>query len=275
VLAYAKKKGLILTLFSNGTLLNEENVQKLAACPPNSFEITLYGATQATYEKVTDVPRSFSRLMTGLDLLEKYKLPVTLKTILMKDNFHEFPQIRELANQKGVNFRFNGVLFKAIESSDHPVAQRISIDELVQTDSADADRVQEYKARAASSPDQYPTSGMIFNCGAGLRGFHIDSFGMLSPCLFYRVVSYNLRTGSFQEGWNNELNTVRHLKASADNRCLTCAVRHLCINCPGIAYLENHDIEKPVDYMCQMAHLRAKTYSTGKYGEDTNETTIV
>jgi hypothetical protein len=32
----------------------------------------------------------------------------------------------------------------------------------------------------------------------------------------------------------------------------------MCGICPANAELENHDAEEPVDFLCQVAHLRAK-----------------
>ena len=52
---YAKQKGLIVTLFTNGTLIDENTALLLKKLPPFSVEITLYGATKETYESLTGV----------------------------------------------------------------------------------------------------------------------------------------------------------------------------------------------------------------------------
>ena len=55
-LAGAKQRGFILTLFTNGTLITPETADFLTEWRPYSIEITLYGATRETYEKITGVP---------------------------------------------------------------------------------------------------------------------------------------------------------------------------------------------------------------------------
>lgn len=267
VLGYTRKKGIIVSLFSNGTMLTEENVKKLADCPPQSFEITVYGYSQATYEKVTGIPGSHARFLAGLELLKKHNIPVQLKSVFMKANLHEFSDIRKFALGYGSEFRFDGFLAQAIDGSDHPIRQRISVEEVVQLDATDPERIKEYTARASRTVDQYPVSPTIFSCGAGLRSFHINSFGMLSPCIFTRGVSYNLREGPFCEGWDGILFKARSQTSSNNTRCSTCSVRHMCHKCPGYSYLERNDLEAPVEYLCQLAHHRANTYSEIVKGE--------
>ena len=58
---YAKERGFLITLFTNGTLITPQLADELARRRPFSIEITLYGATPETYERVTGVPGSFSR----------------------------------------------------------------------------------------------------------------------------------------------------------------------------------------------------------------------
>src|SRR5271169_1293931 len=65
----AKKRGFLITLFTNGILINERVADHLAKYPPFSVEITMYGATRETYEALTQVRGSFDRCMRAIDLL--------------------------------------------------------------------------------------------------------------------------------------------------------------------------------------------------------------
>src|ERR1700684_4708420 len=69
IYTYAKKKGFLITLFTNGTLINERIADHLAQYRPFAIEITLYGATRATYEAMTQIPGSYDRCMRGIRLL--------------------------------------------------------------------------------------------------------------------------------------------------------------------------------------------------------------
>jgi hypothetical protein len=56
IYTYAKKKGFIITLFTNGTMITERIADHLVAWRPFAIEITLYGLTKATYEQLTRHP---------------------------------------------------------------------------------------------------------------------------------------------------------------------------------------------------------------------------
>ena len=55
IYAYAKTKGFLVTLFTNGTMITPRIADFLAEWRPFAIEITLYGATRETYEALTDV----------------------------------------------------------------------------------------------------------------------------------------------------------------------------------------------------------------------------
>ena len=66
IYTYAKKKGFLITLFTNGTIINEQIADYLVEWPPFAIEITLYGRTRETYEALTAVPGSYDRCLRGI-----------------------------------------------------------------------------------------------------------------------------------------------------------------------------------------------------------------
>src|SRR3990170_6933236 len=71
IYTYAKKKGFLLTLFTNGTLVTPRVADHLAAWRPFAIEITLYGRTKQTYERLTGIPGSYEQCMRGIHLLKE------------------------------------------------------------------------------------------------------------------------------------------------------------------------------------------------------------
>src|SRR5438132_5622203 len=69
IYTYAKKKGFLITLFTNGTMVTERIADYLAEWRPFAIEITLYGLTKETYERLTGIPGSFEKCMRGIRLL--------------------------------------------------------------------------------------------------------------------------------------------------------------------------------------------------------------
>jgi radical SAM protein with 4Fe4S-binding SPASM domain len=81
---------------------------------------------------------------------------------------------------------------------------------------------------------------------------------MLNACILSNADPYDLRKGTFQEGWGNSLFHLRQQKITRQTKCVHCEIKAMCGMCPANAELENRDPEEPVDFLCQVAHLRAK-----------------
>ena len=259
IYTYAKKKGLIITLFTNGTLITPLIADYLRDWPPHSIEITLYGITKQTYERVTGVAGSFESCMKGIQLLLERKIPLRLKTMVMTLNQHELWDIKKHVEDLGVGFRFDPVLNPGLDGSKEPCKLRIPPEEVVKLDLADAKRLKEWREFCSKflGPAK---SDKLYICGAGQTSFHIDPYGELSVCIMSRVPSYNLGQGSFQEGWYGFIPKIREQKLETDYKCAKCELISLCGQCPGWAQLENGNMETPVDYLCQIAHLRAEAF---------------
>src|SRR5262249_61820625 len=63
---HAIARGLRVTVFTNGTMVTEEIADLFDRHRPVSIEITLYGMTRETYERVTRVPGSYDRCLPRL-----------------------------------------------------------------------------------------------------------------------------------------------------------------------------------------------------------------
>ena len=46
-----KRKGLLLSVFTNATLINEEHIRLFKRYPPRDIEVSVYGVAQETYER--------------------------------------------------------------------------------------------------------------------------------------------------------------------------------------------------------------------------------
>src|SRR5450755_4534650 len=106
----AKKRGFLITLFTNGTLITPRVADHLAEYRPFSIEITLYGATRETYETLTRVPGSYDRCMKGIRLLLERGLPLKLKTVPTSINFHEVEDMKRFSEDLGVEFKFDALI---------------------------------------------------------------------------------------------------------------------------------------------------------------------
>jgi radical SAM protein with 4Fe4S-binding SPASM domain len=256
---YAKNKGFLITLFTNGILIDERVADRLAELRPFSIEITLYGRTQETYDELTRIPGSWAKCMRGIELLLERKLPLKLKTVAVSVNKHEIFDMKTFAEELGVDFKFDSAMNPRIDCSSSPLAVRLTPLEAVDLDLRDPARVEAWRALAKTSVMRaLPAAGetpQLYDCGGGVSSWAIDPYGNLTICVLSHVDTLNLREYSVAEAWEL-LGNVRRKPATRPTKCTNCGMRSLCGMCAAQGELENRDAESPVDFLCHSAHLR-------------------
>jgi radical SAM protein with 4Fe4S-binding SPASM domain len=196
--------------------------------------------------------------MRGIERALGRGLPLNLKTMVMRANVHELQAMKALAEGLGVGFRYDGVLWPRQDGGQQPYAQRLAPQELVAIDQADPERMAQWREAYRRLPDMVRAEP-VYGCGAGHHRFHVDCTGKLSACMMPRRPAYDLLQGSFREGWEAVGSVVRQ-KRQKETACQTCSVGVLCIQCPGWSQMVNGDDETPVEYVCELGHLRAAQF---------------
>ena len=261
IYTHAKRHGLLVTLFTNGTLVTPEVADFLANQRPFSIEITLYGATRATYERVTGTPGSFGQCLRGIGHLRERGLPLQLKATVSTLNRHEIQEMKRLVeNDLGLPFRFDALLNARCDRSPGPLDVRLSPEAVVRLDLADPQRAEallDFTRRRPGPGAGEKKETPLYPCGGGAHSFAIDPYGRLRACVISPGEGFDLRSGSFQEGWGRFLARLRARKIDRDTKCLRCTLKELCGMCPANGELECGDPQQPVDFLCRVAHLRA------------------
>jgi radical SAM protein with 4Fe4S-binding SPASM domain len=259
IYAYANRKGFLTTLFTNGILINEATADYLRDFPPFGIEITLYGRTRETYERLTQLPGSFDRCMRGIRFLLDRRLPLKLKTVATRVNYYEVMAMKEFAEQElGVEFKFDAMINPRIDCSSAPLDVRLSPEQAVALELQWPTVASEHRsALARETTSLSPPRTALYSCGGGARSFAIDPYGQMSICVLSHQDTYDIRAGSVREGWEQFLLKVRQRERRLLSKCTNCRIRSVCGMCPANGELENQDAESPVDYLCEVAHLRA------------------
>ena len=261
IFTYSKKKGLIITLFTNGTLITPQIADYLVQWTPFAIEITLYGRTEETYERISGIPGSFTKCLRGIQLLRDRNLPLRIKTMAVSANLMEIWDIKRFVQQElGLDFRFDAMINPRIDRSRQPIEHRLTPAQVVELDFSDLARVDGWKNFASKfNGPAHASAGCeeLYHCGGGINSFSINPQGRVSLCELSQNDSYDLRKASFRNAWENYLLGDRRRKISRVTKCVACEIKAMCGMCPANGALEQGDPETPVDFLCQVAHLRS------------------
>jgi radical SAM protein with 4Fe4S-binding SPASM domain len=262
---HAIDRGILITLFTNGTLVTKKVADFLEKYPPFSVEISIYGATEKTHEKITTIPGSFKKCIQGIKMLKKRDIPLKLKTMGLKSNQHEIKAMKELAKKLDIPFRFDPLINPQIDGSSQPLKERLSPKEVIALEKQDKERSSEW-SKLCDKYFGYKPGDYIYTCSAGKNYFHIDAQGKLNMCVLLRLPGYEITKGTFKEGYS-QFKKIRMAKKTDKNKCSECEINILCGLCPGWSLLEKGNVSQPVEYLCEVAHLRSLAFNKKKGGE--------
>jgi radical SAM protein with 4Fe4S-binding SPASM domain len=266
-----KRQGLLVSVFTNACLVTPEHVELFRKYPPRDIEVTLYGATEATYERVTRRPGSYQAFVRGLDGLLSGGVKVRLKAMALRSNVHELQAIAQFCRARTRDYyRFDPLLHlrfdrDAVRNAEIR-AERLSPEEVVAVERADEERFGALQkgCNELILPELAHTDcNHLFHCGTGLGSFTVSFDGRFRLCssLWHPETVYDLRHGTLAEAWREHVPLVRDLRSSRKEfleRCRVCPIINLCLWCPAHSYLELGEMDTVVDYFCQVARARAK-----------------
>jgi MoaA/NifB/PqqE/SkfB family radical SAM enzyme len=227
IYTYAKKKGFLITLFTNGTLITEKIADYLVEYPPFAIEITLYGRTRETYEALTMIPGSYDRCLRGIKLLRERGLPLKLKTVATSINKHEIGAMRQFAEEElGVDFKFDGQINPRIDCSQSPLAVRLTPEEVVALDMNAPKGVSEYRRLAQHDMEKSPNladSDTVYFCGGGINSFAINAYGEMGICVISQQETFRVQEDGLMRVWEDSLLKLRTRKRTRITKCSNAA----------------------------------------------------
>ena len=264
---HARELGLVVTVFTNGTLVTDEIAGLFREWAPRKVEISLYGATAATHDAITGAPGSHARAWAGIRRLQAAGVRVALKTVLMKGNCGERAELERQAAASGATFRHDAAIFPCLEDGSRaPLALRVSPAEAVRADLATPERRRMWREKIEETA-AHPAGDQLYACAAGRTSFHCDPFGNLTPCLLATSYACAAAGRPFREVWANDLADIRRRTRTQTDGSLFGERRGACVHCPAFNRLETGDEERESDYMRQTTELRYAAALDRRNGE--------
>jgi MoaA/NifB/PqqE/SkfB family radical SAM enzyme len=220
---YAYDLGMMIQISSNGSRLSSvKTLDILNQRRPYRLTLSIYGATEASYDGMTRRRGAFRRFMRGLAAAHEAGLPMRMNIVVSHRNAHEIPQMKAIADRFGIpSFEYTN-----IDPTIHGTGEVLP----------------------SQSREMLRKRSPYRGCNAGITHFHADPHGMASICKIGRDPRVNLIT----EGANG----LRRLAAVADalvtrhGGCTGCGLSKTCGTCMPLANLYRK-AQAPLEVFCQ------------------------
>jgi MoaA/NifB/PqqE/SkfB family radical SAM enzyme len=258
IFEYVTNKAVSYSINTNGTLITPKIASQLKR--KGSKMIALYGATEETYDHITRHPGGFGMAMQGFQYMKEAGAGFIVQLIPMKDNFHEWDQMQELALSLSDQWRVGAAwLYKCADGekirNNEIERQRLDARIAVELDKPDItnNTGQGHEFQVIEGDDR-----IFEGCIDNRRKFHIDAYGKMTFCSFIKdpELLYDLRTGTFQDAWEIFLPSIKnkiHGGLEFNENCGSCDKLPNCRWCGVYSYLENGRYSAPIKYLCDVA----------------------
>ena len=249
--AHAARAGMMVTVKTNGTMLDESRARRLHEMGAAAVEISLYGATAATHDAFVKMPGAFERTVRGVAAATAAGLRPKLSFVLVEANAAEVPAMMALAEQLAVPYGIDPQITARYDGTRDPLRLPLARSSLAQL----------YRG-----PLQHLVPPTIDNptsvqCACARSVCGISAFGEVYPCIGAPVPSGNLRQRSFHEIWADSptLQWIRQLKLRDFPSCEPCDHLAHCRRSSGVIFANTGDYTGPPrfgdDWTCMEAEV--------------------
>ena len=256
--------GLILSINSNGTLIDEETVAWLKQTPPSRMNITLYGASDETYHRLCGNPQGFTQATKAIRLLKEAGISVKLNCSLTPENASDLEGIVSFAKQEDLILQATGYMFPPVRRDGSMIGTNhrflpeeaayfgAKIAQLMNGDEAFLENMKRgLPPIPGETGDCAEHEGEGIRCRAGKCSFWVTWTGDFLPCGMMPVeAAANVFEVGFDKAWEQAKRYAAGIRLPA--KCAACDARDTCKACAAMVYTETGGFAAVPQYRCAM-----------------------
>ncbi len=238
ILKIARNYNFAITLLTNGSLIPHGIIAELKDLQLLNIGVTLYGANESTYNKITGHGLIFKKIINTLELLVKEKLPVSLRFMVMKENLHDVDNFLSICKNLDLTPSIDFRIFPKFNGDIGPLNHRLEINEI---------------ARLIDKGKIEKPMGVV--CKPCCYSCRISADGEVYPCSTLNISLGNVLKRKFKEIWLSDNAYLFRNQALTPNECMGCQLHKdkKCLNCPGVALLEEKSLERVSQFLCALS----------------------
>ena len=264
------KMGFCISINTNGTMIDEEVIEWLKKYPPMRINMTLYGASDETYERLCNNPKGFTQVTKALSLLKENNIQVKLNCSVTPYNKDDLKEMMDFAEEHDLVIQATAYMFPPLRKDESKIGQN---DRFTAEDaalygayiSAYSNGVDNFKAYVNSGQlaiyDVDDECGIVegdhMRCRAGITSFWMTWEGKMLPCGMIPDSGLDPWEVGFNTAWENAKNIVKDIKLPV--KCAACGKKNECKACAAMVYTETGCYDKVPQYRCDMTNYYPKS----------------
>ena len=249
------RSGFYLNFTTNGVLLADGVPDWLAAHRPRYATVSLYGASDESYRRLTGAEQGFTDTAAGIENLLRAGIPTKLNALIGPENAGELEDIVRFAKERelpllATAYSFpNGVRnactgYRRLEPEAAARAE-LELRRLSRSPQDFAAWLMRLRSESAPEPERW----RHFNCRAATSTAWISWRGRLSACGMLEEPSVSLQSEHFPEAWRQLREKTADVTLSED--CARCPLRGRCSVCPAMLYAESGSFASVPRSLCR------------------------
>ena len=258
-----REMGLLLSINSNGSMLNGKILERFLEAPPFRFNISLYGGSNETYRNMCGLP-AYDQVKENIRALRQAGVDVSLNLSITPYNKDDLAQIYADAVELDVNVRASSYMYPSVRvngeqygcgnrlSCEESAKYSVQWDKLRFTEEEFAIRAQNMMQRINTEQDGCPVeAGEGVRCRAGTSSFWMTWDGKMTPCGMMTTPVVKPREIGFDAAW--EQIRMETGKIRTPGKCVHCDYKDFCGACAAVYFTETGRFDCVPEYVCQRA----------------------
>lgn len=255
--------GLVVSINSNATLIDDDTIAWLRDDPPQRINITLYGASDAAYERLCRYPGGFTRVSRAIDRLREAGVSVKLNCSVTPENVDELEQIIAWADARKLVLQATSYMFPPLRrdaesvgrNARFPAGDCAAVEMRIRRLQYGAENLRAYyEAISAHQPVDTPLcadcEGEGVTCRAGKSSFWVTWDGRMVPCgMVNEPAVYPFEQG-FAPAWAQLRAAAAALRLPP--ACAVCEAKDYCRTCAAMCYTETGRYDATPQYRCDL-----------------------
>lgn len=265
------KMGLSVDINTNGTLIDTDAVRFFRETPPAKFNITLYGTSGDSYEKLCGDGSAYERVVWAIDALKGAGMLVSLNATITPENVCDTEALARFAKERGLNLKLTSLIVPPYRRGKVEQPHRLPPEQAGEAAAKghylffgeDAVRRRLASLEPGAAPfsvldDCAITDETGTHCLAGNSQFWVAWNGEMYPCcMMPRVSARPFETG-FKTAW--EQITAQTAKLLQSPHCNRCKLSSVCPSCAALQHCETGgEVQTRPDYLCRMTEAYCET----------------